>query len=344
MDPYFRIAFAGLAVVFFSLSACMSDSDELEETDGAHDHEEFGAEGPLMGDSALVFFAEDAGLRTSLEADDEGFLTPAVLLENRDFNRVGVRFDARSTPRVEVRVLEDDDRWSPWVNATITYQEETAHNAHADVAASGSKIQLRFRGVEPDELSFLVVDAFQFQREQRVKGVVEEDSDLRHVEQALAVHAGADVTRAQWGAQGHNCGASHGPYRVTVHHTVTPTNDSSSVVQRVRQIQSYHQNNRGWCDIGYHFLIGQDGLVYQGRPEGLRGTHVGGANHGNLGVSFIGTYTNSGRSARSDTCGGRDFGRCRDRCGLRSDLLLRLRGQRISPTVARLGSSGSRLR
>jgi hypothetical protein len=77
---------------------------------------------------------------------------------------------------------------------------------------------------------------------------------------------------------------------MTVHHTDTPNNDSITMAARVRQIQSYHIDTRGWCDIGYHFLIGQDGKVYQGRVETKVGAHAANDNTNNVGISFVGTY------------------------------------------------------
>ena len=59
----------------------------------------------------------------------------------------------------------------------------------------------------------------------------------------------------------------------------------------VNAIQRYHQKTNGWADIGYHYLIGVDGRVYEGRTVAAQGAHVGGAkNRHNLGVSMIGDF------------------------------------------------------
>ena len=29
--------------------------------------------------------------------------------------------------------------------------------------------------------------------------------------------------------------------------------------------QNYHMNSLGWSDVGYNFLIGEDGYIYEGR-------------------------------------------------------------------------------
>ena len=48
-----------------------------------------------------------------------------------------------------------------------------------------------------------------------------------------------------------------------------------------------------WSDIGYSFLIGGDGRVYEGRGGKRVGAHTGGYNSVGYGVSFIGTFTSA---------------------------------------------------
>lgn len=60
--------------------------------------------------------------------------------------------------------------------------------------------------------------------------------------------------------------------------------------EQVKAIQEFHQDGRGWNDIGYHFLVDMGGNIYQGRPESVIGAHVGGANTGNIGVCILGCY------------------------------------------------------
>mgnify|MGYP000737020289 CR=1 FL=1 len=76
---------------------------------------------------------------------------------------------------------------------------------------------------------------------------------------------------------------------ITIHHTAT-SNTYTDAKAVIRNIQNYHQENRGWCDIGYHFLIDKDGLIYEGRPVWAIGAHVKNHNTGNIGISVIGNY------------------------------------------------------
>ena len=49
-------------------------------------------------------------------------------------------------------------------------------------------------------------------------------------------------------------------------------------------------NNRGWCDVGYHVLVTDDGSVWEGRPLKVRGTHMANNNTGNIGISYVRCY------------------------------------------------------
>lgn len=61
---------------------------------------------------------------------------------------------------------------------------------------------------------------------------------------------------------------------------------------RVRLIQTFHIESRGWDDIGYNFLVGGDGSVYFGRGWDYEGAHTKGYNRYSIGIAFIGTFNN----------------------------------------------------
>ena len=49
----------------------------------------------------------------------------------------------------------------------------------------------------------------------------------------------------------------------------------------------------GWDDIGYSFLIGGDGKVYEARGWYREGAHTPGYNSEGLGISLIGLFSNT---------------------------------------------------
>lgn len=48
-----------------------------------------------------------------------------------------------------------------------------------------------------------------------------------------------------------------------------------------------------WSDIGYNFLVGEDGLVYEGRGWGKRGAHCPKFNPKSIGICVIGNFTST---------------------------------------------------
>lgn len=79
--------------------------------------------------------------------------------------------------------------------------------------------------------------------------------------------------------------------KFVIHHTATSSN-LDNPKQAIRDIYFYHAVSRGWGDIGYNYIIDQDGLVYEGRygGEGVIGAHAGPANNGSIGISVLGNY------------------------------------------------------
>ncbi len=82
------------------------------------------------------------------------------------------------------------------------------------------------------------------------------------------------------------------PRAITVHHTAIPggTNppDPAQDQKKLLDIQHMHVG-KGWGDVGYHFLIGSEGTIYQGRPLPWMGTHAP-PNSFNIGVNVIGDF------------------------------------------------------
>jgi hypothetical protein len=118
------------------------------------------------------------------------------------------------------------------------------------------------------------------------------------------------ITRHTWGAdermrKGH---PEFAPIsKLVVHHTVTPNNDPDPA-QTVRAIYAYHTRSNGWNDIGYNFLVDQQGRIYEGRfarpyrqgeaptgedesGRGVIGAHAKAVNPGTAGVAVLGDYS-----------------------------------------------------
>jgi hypothetical protein len=195
-------------------------------------------------------------------------------------------------PAFEARATHDGEPEGDWVPLGATYSEGDHHVAIADLGQYATGAQLRVPVDALDAISSVVWSA---------TVPDEPPADAPADPGAAVAPLTADleglgiVTRAEWGAMPTRCTArdSH-RYRMAVHYTDT---GSANPDRQIRSIQRYHMDTRGWCDIGYHFLVGIDGRIFEGRPVELLGAHVSGNNTGNIGVSFIGCFHSTG-------CGG----------------------------------------
>ncbi|XP_044733300.1 uncharacterized protein LOC123295904 [Chrysoperla carnea] len=91
---------------------------------------------------------------------------------------------------------------------------------------------------------------------------------------------------------------------VIICHTATSSSTTQSGnISAVRLIQTFHIESNGWSDIGYNFLIGCDGQVYEGRGWRKVGAHSKGFNQNSLGITFIGTFNTTLPSQKAlDVC------------------------------------------
>ena len=65
---------------------------------------------------------------------------------------------------------------------------------------------------------------------------------------------------------------------------------------KVAEVRQWHKD-RGWSDIGYHYLIDRDGTVAKGRSVERIGAHVKGHNTGSIGISLFGGHGSSENDA-----------------------------------------------
>jgi len=75
---------------------------------------------------------------------------------------------------------------------------------------------------------------------------------------------------------------------------------SRATSTKVKEVRRWHVEDRGWSDIGYHYLIDRDGTVAKGRPMERDGAHVRGHNTGTIGISLFGGHGSSENDAFED--------------------------------------------
>jgi hypothetical protein len=197
-------------------------------------------------------------------------------------------------PAMQARLLLAAEPITDWVPLTATWSEVDHHVAIADFDAIGDAAELRVSAADAPTIALMRWSAL-------IPAVIEEapppETEVAGASAALRSELSGlgIVTRSAWGARATRCTSTNSSKtRMAIHHTVTPSSDPE---RQLRGIQRYHMDSNGWCDVGYHFLIGSDGRVYEGRPLHLLGSHVRSNNTGNIGISYIGCFHSSG-------CGG----------------------------------------
>ncbi len=83
---------------------------------------------------------------------------------------------------------------------------------------------------------------------------------------------------------------------IVIHHTDTP---KTMMVQKIAEYHVYGERKDAsgnivkaqWPGVGYHFMVGPDGVIYQGQRETTRSYHVGGdPNDYSVAISLIGRF------------------------------------------------------
>ncbi len=119
------------------------------------------------------------------------------------------------------------------------------------------------------------------------------------------------LSRAAWGADEslRTCTPDYSTSMVSaaVHHTASTNSYSEADVPGlIRGFYAYHtrpeaQGGRGWCDIGYNFLVDKFGRIWEGRADSATttviGVHTGGFNSRTVGVAAIGDYSTTAPSS-----------------------------------------------
>ncbi|KAJ3643927.1 hypothetical protein Zmor_026608 [Zophobas morio] len=97
---------------------------------------------------------------------------------------------------------------------------------------------------------------------------------------------------------------------VVVHHTVTSSCDyEDDCASLLRNIQNFHMEELEFHDIGYNFMVGGDGRIYEGAGWHKVGAHTRGYNTRSLGLAFIGNFTTQLPSKKQLQCA-KDFLKC----------------------------------
>lgn len=254
-----------------------------------------------------------AGGVRELSAQQLGLSAPAETATQR-FSLVGVTWPYRQGSEqvvvAKVRV-RSHGVWSGWQRLTTTdAAAEPGGRSGTDPLwvdeADGIQAEITTGGNPVPDAKVVLVDPGE--RPGDAPAVLDENSE--GVPQAVPRPAPYPmpriVTRHGWGADeklrarnGKDCLRPHYGRTVrvaVVHHTAGSnryTARQSAAI--VRSIYAYHVKGRGWCDLGYNFLVDRFGRIFEGRYGGMalpvRGAHAGGGyNTNTTGISLMGSF------------------------------------------------------
>lgn len=83
---------------------------------------------------------------------------------------------------------------------------------------------------------------------------------------------------------------------IIIHCAATPEGRDVSV----ETIRAWHKQ-RGWNDIGYHYIVLLDGTIKEGRPVSKTGAHVHNRNKNTIGIVYVGGVDKSGKAKDTRT-------------------------------------------
>ncbi|XP_069111863.1 peptidoglycan recognition protein-like [Argopecten irradians] len=102
------------------------------------------------------------------------------------------------------------------------------------------------------------------------------------------------ITREEWGAREPthvSANLPDIPQYVFIHHGAgSRCHTEAACAAKVKSYQDFHMDTRHWWDIGYSFVVGEDGNVYEGRGWDKIGAHTFGYNSVGIGISVIGDF------------------------------------------------------
>lgn len=286
---------------------------------------------PAPEDLPAVDAADEPVVADLLDATEpERVVTPPV--DTSGAQTVGVTWPAGAEAAdlaPQARTLSDGT-WSGWTDLEASDLAADAGGVDAEHELRGGTDALWIGDAEAVQLSFAatadggpqdmtLVQVSSPEEEPAVAGAQDDaagtvegaaaggDAVIRTAAAVVptAVAAPRVYSRAEWGARAPSCtpDVARTLLAAVVHHTAG-SNSYSSVAQAMQQIrndQAYHITGRGWCDIGYNFLVDKWGNVYEGRANSgtqpVIGVHAGGFNTSTVGISMLGDYSSITPSA-----------------------------------------------
>ncbi len=231
------------------------------------------------------------------------------------FFAIGASWDASVGlwPVIEIQLSEDGATWSETFKLTADNDggggpDVKAERLYTPLVHTYGSQHVRYRTVDIDGnpgevagLRFTYIDATDGPWEKDIQPAASTLMEIQTTQDDTRTPPEI-ITREQWGAnEGYrfdDFGEIWPPeyekvHHIIVHHTDTP--NTQDIPTAIRSIYYYHAVTQGWGDIGYNYLVGRDGRIYQGRYGGQ--DVIGGHSYqyavGSSGICIIGDFQNT---------------------------------------------------
>ena len=264
----------------------------------------------LVGGEVEGFRFQGKGLQLVQPFDGVGrFITPPI---EADFEFVGLGL-TWETPLPEgvetsvlVRTSMDGKTWSEWEELSSDGLDapDGAPNTGTNFYVGKGRwfqLQIEARGTSPMALFDGLAVTYLDTRNGPLAADMAWPSAAETTEPVV-------ISRAEWGADESLRFDANGneiwpreyiiPRKVFIHHTAG-SNNIPDPAAAVRAVYYFHAVTRGWGDIGYNFVVDQQGRIYQGRYGGeidrhiVVGGHTLGYNYSSMGISVLGNFESS---------------------------------------------------
>lgn len=223
------------------------------------------------------------------------------------YSTIGVTWTAASTPpQVQVRVKQQD--WGRWQTLDNDEESGAAREGTAPVyvgESTGVEVRLLAdrgagapRGVRVSLIDSPVIAADAHPQTMAAAPKTPSTSIPGMAPQPSIVSRKGWSADESWRNINKGCATPRIDQTIKaaiVHHTAGSNNYSAAQsASIVRGIYAFHVKSRGWCDVGYNFLVDRYGTIFEGRAGGVRlpvhGAHATEWNTNTVGVSFMGDF------------------------------------------------------
>lgn len=215
-------------------------------------------------------------------------------------------FSSGQSPKMSIKASYDQATWTDWRPITIEQDDLALSEILIDPQPLPTPAQyLQYKislpvGDNVSQVKIIAIDPSNNQAEIATSSenlLTGSDEQIDQLSIIKREEWGADESIMFWLTDMEHAGIK----QIVVHHTATANDSTLDSAAMMRSMYYYHTVERGWGDIGYNYVIDQQGNIFEGRRGGLGvvAAHAFGFNTNSVGISLIGNYSDAQPSQAS---------------------------------------------